>query len=84
MSFQVLRIETYKKTSLRGLGGETEHDGRDKAPHKNDDIMKSLSYKNMFLKKSTQGFNKEWQRVMDELHVQSRGNKKRTSLTGRL
>ena len=42
MSFQVLRIETYKKTSLRGLGGETERDGREKAPHKNTDIVKSL------------------------------------------
>ena len=50
MSFQVLRIETYKKTSLRGLGGETERDGREKAPHKNADIVKSLSYKDMFLK----------------------------------
>ena len=82
MSFQVLRIETYKKTSLRGLGGETERDGREKAPHKNADIVKSLSYKNTFLKKSTQGFHKEWQRVMDELHVQSRVNKKTNVLDG--
>ena len=82
MSFQVLRIETYKKTSLRGLGGETERDGREKAPHKNADIVKSLSYKNMFLKKSTQGFHKEWQRVMDEMHAQSRVNKKTNVLDG--
>ena len=44
--------------------------------------MKSLSYKNVFLKKFIQGFYKEWQRVMDELHVQSRGNKKTNVLDG--
>ena len=45
MNFQVLRIETYKKTSLRGLGGETERDGREKAQHKNVDIVKLLHFK---------------------------------------
>ena len=82
MSFQVLRIETYKKTSLRGLGGETERDGREKAPHKNADIVKSISYKNMFLKNPLRAFTRNgsasWMRCMP-----SRGSiKKRTSLTG--
>ena len=68
MSFQVLRIETYKKTSLRGLGGETERDGREKAPHKNANILKSLSYKDMFLKNltrdSTKNGSTSWMRCM--------------------
>ena len=75
MSFQVLRIETYKKTSLRGLGGETERDGREKAPHKNADIMKSLSYNNMFLKNLARVFTRSgsvlWMSCMP-----SRGAKK--------
>ena len=69
MSSQVVRVQSFGKGSLGGIGQEVERDERDLMEHRSGDIDKARTHMNEFFKHTRSGMYGEWKDICRDLNV---------------
>jgi hypothetical protein len=69
MSSQVVRVQSFGKGSLGGIGQEVERDERDLMEHRSGDIDKARTHMNEFFKHTRNGMYGEWKDICRDLNV---------------
>lgn len=69
MSSQVVRVQSFGKGSLNGIGQEVEREERDLMEHRSGDIDKARTHMNEFFKHTRSGMYEEWKDICRELNV---------------
>lgn len=82
MSTQVVRIASFTKGSLHGIGNEAERKPTRTMQNRNEDIDPSLTVLNHSFKQSDYGMYQTWKDTMKELNVQWKETKKAIAFEG--
>lgn len=69
MSSQVVRVQSFGKGSLGGIGKEVERDDKGLINHRNEDIDISRTHLNEFYKKTENGMYADWSDTCKKLNV---------------
>lgn len=79
MSSQVVRVASYSKGSLGGLGKEVERKENDILKNRNEDIDKSRTHLNFFYKHTENGMYAEFKKISKELNISNADSLKKTA-----
>ena len=79
ISYQVVRIQTFGKGDLSGIGRETERTAKN---NRNEDIDRERTPLNFYFKKSEGGMNAQWKTTMENLDATFREKKDSVAFEG--
>lgn len=79
ISYQVIRIQTFGKSDLGGIGRETERTAKN---NRNEDINRERTPLNFYFKKSDGGLNAQWKTTMENLNATFREKKDSVAFEG--
>lgn len=69
MSSQVVRVQSFSKGSLGGIGKEVEREEKDIFENRNEDIDKNRTHLNEFFKHTENGMYAEFKKISKELNI---------------
>lgn len=79
MSSQVVRVQSFSKGSLGGIGKEVEREEKDLLENRNQDIDKSRTHLNEFYKHTENGMYAEFKKVSKDLNISNSENLKKNA-----
>lgn len=79
MSSQVVRVQSFSKGSLGGIGKEVEREEKDLLENRNQDIDKSRTHLNEFYKHTENGMYAEFKKVSKDLNISNAENLKKNA-----
>lgn len=79
MSSQVVRVQSFSKGSLAGIGKEVEREKDDLLENRNQDIDKNRTHLNEFYKHTEHGMYAEFKKVSKELNISNAENLKKNA-----
>lgn len=79
ISYQVVRIQSFQKSDLSGIGRETERTAKN---NRNENIDNERTLLNFYFKKSDGGLTAQWKKTMHELNATFKGKGKLGRIRG--